>query len=174
MPTAKKPVVVDKNRAWLHCIELLLDLDPDAKLLVPIRELGQLYGSIESQHQKTILLDFIDHLADYDRFGRADQLFAKDKAIGAPLSSLQAVQDLPQTVKDRLFFVKFEDLMRSRWKPCPRFMPGWAWHRISSIHSSSRCTRMKATATIITSTGMHSTRTSKVPRDMKFRHAYSN
>jgi sulfotransferase len=106
-----KPVVVDKNRAWLHCVELLLNLEPDARLVVSIRELGQIYGSIEAQHQKTILLDFIDHLADYDRFGRADQLFAKDKAVGAPLSSIQAVQDLPQAVKDRLYFVKFEDLM---------------------------------------------------------------
>ena len=106
-----KTVVIDKNRAWLHCIEFLLHLDPEAKLLIPIRDLGQIYGSIESQHQKTILLDFIDHLADFDRFGRADQLFAKDKAIGAPLSSIQAVQDFPQAVKDRLYFVKFEDLM---------------------------------------------------------------
>ena len=108
---ANKPVVVDKNRAWMHCIEFLLHLDPEAKLLVPIRDLGQIYGSIESQHQKTILLDFIDHLADFDRFGRADQLFAKDKAIGAPLSSIQAVQDLPPSVKERLYFVRFEDLM---------------------------------------------------------------
>jgi sulfotransferase len=108
---SNKPMVVDKNRAWLHCMEFLLQLDPQAKLLVPIRELGQVYGSIEAQHQKTILIDFIDHLADFDRFGRADQLFAKDKAIGAPLSSIQAVQDFPQGVKDRIFFVRFEDLM---------------------------------------------------------------
>lgn len=106
-----KPMVADKNRAWLHCIEFLLQLDPQAKLLVSIRELGQVYGSIEAQHQKTILIDFIDHLADFDRFSRADQLFAKDKAIGAPLSSIQAVQDFPQAVKDRIFFVRFEDLM---------------------------------------------------------------
>ncbi len=106
-----KPVVVDKNRAWLHCIELLLHLEPEARLVISIRELGQIYGSVEAQHQKTILLDFIDHLADYDRFGRADQLFAQDKAIGAPLLSIQAVQDLPQSVKDRLYFVKFEDLI---------------------------------------------------------------
>jgi sulfotransferase len=33
-------------------------------------------------------VDFIDHLADFDRFGRADMLFAKDKTIGAPLISL--------------------------------------------------------------------------------------
>lgn len=108
---AKETVVVDKNRAWLHAIELLLHIQPEAKLIVCIRELGQIYGSIETQHQKTILLDFIDHLADYDRFGRADILFAKDKSIGAPLTSLHAVPDLPKHVQERLYFVRFEDMM---------------------------------------------------------------
>lgn len=110
-PEGDKKAVVDKNRAWLHSIELLLQLAPEAKLIICIRELGQIYGSIESQHQKTILVDFVDHLADYDRFGRADMLFAKDKAIGAPLMSLNAVQDLPEKVKERLYFLRFEDLM---------------------------------------------------------------
>ncbi|PWC56084.1 sulfotransferase [Azospirillum sp. TSO22-1] len=108
-----KSVVVDKNRGWLHSIDLLLHLDPDARLLIPIRELGQIYGSIEAQHQQTILLDFADHLADFDRLGRADQLFAGDKVIGAPLASIRAVGDLPQEVRNRLYFVKFEDLMRN-------------------------------------------------------------
>lgn len=107
----EESVVVDKNRAWLHAIELLLHIQPESKLIVCIRELGQIYGSIESQHQKTILLDFIDHLADYDRFGRADILFAKDKAIGAPLISLHAVPDLPKEIQNRLYFVRFEDMM---------------------------------------------------------------
>ena len=106
-----KKAVVDKNRAWLHAIELLLQIEPGAKLLVCIRELGQIYGSIEAQHQRTILLDFIDHLADFDRFGRADILFAKDKAIGAPMISLHAVPDLPKAVQQHLYFVRFEDLV---------------------------------------------------------------
>lgn len=106
-----RKVVVDKNRAWLHAVELLLHLEPEAKLIVCLRELGQIYGSIESQHQRTILIDFDDHLADFDRFGRADMLFAKDKAIGAPLISLHAVLDLPKAVQDRLYFLRFEDLM---------------------------------------------------------------
>jgi sulfotransferase len=106
-----KQAVVDKNRAWLHCVELLLTLAPEAKLIVCLRDLGQIYGSIEAQHQKTLLLDFIDHLADFDRFGRADQFFANDKVIGAPLISIHAVADLPQAVKDRLYFLRFEDLM---------------------------------------------------------------
>lgn len=106
-----KSVVVDKNRAWLHSIEMLLHIAPEAKLIVCVRELGQIYGSIEAQHQKTILIDFIDHLADYDRFGRADMLFAKDKAIGAPLASIHAVEDLPPQVQQRLYFLRFEDLI---------------------------------------------------------------
>jgi sulfotransferase len=106
-----RAVVVDKNRAWLHAIELLLHLEPEARLIVCLRELGQVYGSIEAQHQRTILLDFTDHLADYDRFGRADMLFAKDKVIGASLVALNAVVDLPKAVQERLYFVRFEDLM---------------------------------------------------------------
>jgi sulfotransferase len=103
-------VVVDKNRAWLHCVELL-QIEPEAKLLVRLRELGRIYGSIEAQHQRSIYLVFIDHLADYDRFGRADQLFAKDKTIGASMISLHAVPDLPKAVQERLYFVRFEDLV---------------------------------------------------------------
>src|SRR6185437_5802557 len=107
----ERAMVVDKNRAWLHAVELLLHLEPDAKLIVCLRELGQIYGSIEAQHQRTILIDFIDHLADYDRFGRANMLFAKDKTIGSPLISLHAVLDLPKAVQERLYFLRFEDLM---------------------------------------------------------------
>ncbi|HWX66582.1 MAG TPA: sulfotransferase [Rhodanobacter sp.] len=108
----QKPAVVDKNRAWLHAIELLLHIEPDAKLIVCLRELGQIYGSIEAQHQRTILVDFNDHLADFDRFGRADALFAKEKVIGAPLTSLNAVSDLPKMVQERLYFIRFEDMLK--------------------------------------------------------------
>jgi sulfotransferase len=107
----QKTVVVDKNRAWLHTLEMLLHIEPDARLIVCLRDLGQIYGSIESQHQRTILVDFIDHLADFDRLGRADMLFAKDKIIGAPLTSLHAVLDLPKQAQEHLYFMRFEDLM---------------------------------------------------------------
>jgi sulfotransferase len=125
-----KKAVVDKNRAWLHAVELLVHLEPNARLLVCIRELGQIYGSVEAQHQRTILLDFIDHLADYDRFGRADILFAKDKAIGAPLVSLHAVPDLPKEVQERLYFVRFEDLVE---QPVACMSHIYAWLGLSPL-----------------------------------------
>lgn len=120
----RKQAVVDKNRAWLHAVELLLQIEPNAKLIVCLRELGQIYGSIEAQHQRTILIDFIDHLADFDRFGRADMLFAKDKAIGAPMISLHAVQDLPDAVRQRLYFLRFEDLVE-RPAACMSHVYSW-------------------------------------------------
>lgn len=135
-----KPVVVDKNRAWLHCIEMLLHLEPEARLVISIRELGQIYGSIEAQHQKTILVDFIDHLADFDRFGRADQLFAKDKAIGAPLSSVMAVQDLAQVIKDRIYFVKFEDLVA---QPEQTMSAVYAWLGLSPHLINTDCLNVR-------------------------------
>jgi len=126
----QKQVVVDKNRAWLHAIELLLHIEPDAKLVVCLRDLAQIYGSIEAQHQRTILVDFIDHLADFDRFGRADMLFAKDKAIGAPLTSLHAVPDLPKKVQEHLYFLRFEDLMD---RPASCMSHLYAWLGVSAL-----------------------------------------
>jgi sulfotransferase len=125
-----KKVVVDKNRAWLHAIEMLLKIEPEAKLVVCLRELGQIYGSIEAQHQRTILIDFIDHLADFDRFGRADMLFAKDKTIGAPMISLHAVPDLPKTVQEHLYFVRFEDLVE---QPAACMSHMYAWLGLSPL-----------------------------------------
>jgi sulfotransferase len=100
----RKAAVVDKNRVWLHAVEFRLHIEPNAKLVVCLRELGQIYGSIEAQHQGTILMDFVDHLADFERFGRADMLFAKDKIIGSPLVSLYAVQDLQRRCRTASIF----------------------------------------------------------------------
>lgn len=107
-----KQWVVDKNRGWLASVETVRHLDPGFRMLVCVRELVQLYGSIESRHQETILLDFPDHLANRSRYARADALFAPNGVIGSPLRSLQSVQDLGEEVQGRLYYIVFEDLMR--------------------------------------------------------------
>ncbi len=103
--------VVDKHRGWLNQIELALELDPEVKMLVCVRELGQVFGSIEAQHQKTVWLDFPDDLAYLSPYARAEKLFASTGVVGGPLQSLQAVQDRPIEQQQRLFFVVFEHLM---------------------------------------------------------------
>jgi sulfotransferase len=107
-----KAWVVDKNRAWLNHIETIYQLDPNVRMLVCIRELGQIYGSVEAQHQKTILLDFPDHLANLSRYGRADKLFADQGIIGGPLRSIEALQDVDTQLQQQLYYVVFEHLMQ--------------------------------------------------------------
>jgi sulfotransferase len=107
-----KQWVVDKNRGWLGSVETVRHLDPDFRMLVCVRELVQLYGSIESRQEETILLDFPDHLANRSRYARADSLFAPNGVIGSPLRSLQSVQDLDDSIQKRLFYVVFEDIVR--------------------------------------------------------------
>jgi len=118
------PIVIDKNRGWLRNFEYLLALEPDARLLVCVRELGQVYGSVEAQHQRTILLDFPDHTANHDRYNRADTLFAKDGVIGNPLRAIEAIQDLAVNVQQRIRLVKFEALMR---EPVATMAEVFAW-----------------------------------------------
>lgn len=106
-----KTWVVDKNRGWLQHIETVNHLDPSFKMLVCIRELGQIYGSIEAQHQRTLLLDFPDNLSNLTNYDRADKLFARDGVIGGPLKSIEALQDISSILQERLYYVVFEHLM---------------------------------------------------------------
>lgn len=103
--------VIDKNRSWLNNIDLLSTLDNNAKVLVCLRNPAQVYGSIETRHQKTVLLDFPDKLAHLSAYERADKLFAKEGVIGSTLHNVANLQDLPNSQQDNLFFVIFEELM---------------------------------------------------------------
>lgn len=105
-----EPYVVDKNRAWLLHIETLLHLKPDAKVIVTLRDLTQVYASIENQHQKTLLLDFIDGLAHLSGPERADVIFNNTHVLGMALKGISALDHLPESIRSRVYIVRFEDL----------------------------------------------------------------
>ena len=108
------PVVVDKNRGWLAQIETVKLLDPQFNMLVCVRDPLTVYGSIEAQHRKTVLLDFQDHMAPHSAYERARVLFAPNGVIGAPLAAIEQLQDIPDpTLTDHLFYVRFEDLLQA-------------------------------------------------------------
>lgn len=107
------PWVVDKNRGWLGQIETVSLINPDFRMLVCVREPAQIYGSIEAQHQKTLLLDFPDHTGALSRHARADKLFGSEGVIGGPLKSIEALQDIPETLQKHLFYVVFEHLIQN-------------------------------------------------------------
>ena len=107
----ERPWVVDKNRGWLGQIETVQAFDPDFRMLVCVRELGQILGSIEAQHARTRLLDFPDHLAHLSRYARADKLLGAEGLIGAPLKAIEALQDVPTAWQGQIYYVVFEHLM---------------------------------------------------------------
>lgn len=106
-----RPWVVDKNRGWLAQIETVQAFDPNFRMLVCVRELGQILGSIEAQHERTRLLDFPDHLAHLSRYARADKLLAADGVVGAPLKAIESLQDVPESLQQRIYYVVFEHLI---------------------------------------------------------------
>ena len=105
------PSVVDHNPEWLRHLETLQILDPNCKLLVCVRELGQILGAIEQAHQNTRLLDFDEPLADLTKSERAARLCAEDGIIGSPLNSLEGVRDYAESLQQRLYYVVFEHLV---------------------------------------------------------------
>jgi sulfotransferase len=108
----EKPVVVDKNRGWLRMVDTVRALDPDFRMLVCVRDLRQVFGSIEAQHQKTLLLDFPDHMAPHSAYERADALFGKEGVVGAPLKSIEYLfQEVDPALRERVGFVAFEALV---------------------------------------------------------------
>jgi len=108
---AGQTCLVDKNRGWLNQFDLIQALKPGTKMLVCIRNPEQIYGSIESRHQKSLLLDFPDKLANLSAYDRADKLFASQGVVGEPMNSIAALQEFHPDSQKNIYFVVFEQLM---------------------------------------------------------------
>jgi sulfotransferase len=107
-----KQWVVDKNRSWLNLIETLNTLDGNFRMIVCVRELNQLYGSLEAQHQSTILLDTEDGVAGHTRYGRACQYFNGAGLVARCLTGVRAaLEEIPEDVKKHILYVKYERLV---------------------------------------------------------------
>ena len=86
---AEGTVVFDKSRAWGHHAELLADVWPSARIIVCVRDLRDVFASIERQHRKTPAIN--DSPDPYGRtlYGKADRMFAATGIIGAPLQGIE-------------------------------------------------------------------------------------
>lgn len=105
-----KPIVVDKNRGWLFCIETLRELDPDFKIIVTLRDLRSVYSSIEKKHRKTLFIEFPDHMEHNMVDVRAHALFADGGLLGSILKGIQNIKDIPNILK-HIYYWRFEDFI---------------------------------------------------------------
>jgi len=105
-----KPIVIDKNRGWLFCLEILRELDPNFKIIVTLRDLRSIYSSIEKRHRKTLFLDFPDHMEHNIVDSRANALFSDGGLVGSVLKAMQNVKDIPN-ILNHIYYWRFEDFL---------------------------------------------------------------
>lgn len=102
--------VFDKGRGWVHHALAMKQLFPSAKIIVTVRDLRSIFGSVEKQHRKNPLLDASPSPVLKGVYERADQMFSPDGLIGAPL---HGVLDLLRRRPDGLIVIQYETLASS-------------------------------------------------------------
>lgn len=105
---SKADVVFDKGRGWGHSAAILTELFPDAKLLVCVRDLRAVFGSVEKHHRAFPLLDDSPDQIARTVYARADQMFSPQGMIGAPING---IEDLLRRKCKAAHVIQFEKLV---------------------------------------------------------------
>lgn len=101
----EQPVVFDKSRAWNHNALLLRQLYPDAKLILVVRDLREVFASIEKQHRKNVAMTMP---GGSSVAAKADAMFARPGGmIGGPVAG---VEDILRRCPDNVALIKYEQL----------------------------------------------------------------
>jgi sulfotransferase len=103
-----RAIIFDKSRGWSHNLILLRELYPDAKVLVTVRDLKNVFSSVEKQHRKTPLLNEATGPLEKTIFDRADKMFSPQGLIGSPITG---VEDILRR-KLNVYWVKFDQLSK--------------------------------------------------------------
>ena len=108
----KGNITVDKNRGWLSCIEWLREVFPDFKMIVTLRDLRNVYASIEKRHRNTLLIDFPDHMEHNIVDTRANVIFDNNGLVGSCLRAIYNIGDIPDIAKHLLIW-RYEDFLKN-------------------------------------------------------------
>lgn len=102
-------IVFDKSRGWSHHALILKQLYPNAKIIVTVRDLRSVFGSIEKQHRRNPILDIAQNVNMRGIYERADQMFAPQGLIGFPL---HGILDLVRRNPSGLIIIQYEMLAK--------------------------------------------------------------
>jgi sulfotransferase len=104
-----RPVVFDKGRSWIGYLDLLFQLFPDAKVLVPVRDIRGVITSMEKIRRKhPAYFNAEEHPATkFTTVERRAQEWLSSPKVGI---ALERLSEAVKRFKDRLHFVHAEDL----------------------------------------------------------------
>ena len=105
-----RPVVVDKCRSWIGSANLLFKLFPDAKLLVPVRDIRGVLSSMEKKFQKHPEFQLENQQQDTTRIQTVEarcQFWLDSAPVGL---AVQRLYEISRLHKDKVMFVHAEQL----------------------------------------------------------------
>jgi sulfotransferase len=102
-----REVIFDKSRGWAHNLLALRKIYPESKVILTVRDLRNVFSSIEKQHRKNPLLDSVQSSNEKTIYGRADNMFAPKGLIGGPI---EGVKDVIRR-KTPAMMIKYEQLV---------------------------------------------------------------
>lgn len=107
-----RPVVVDKSRSWIGSANLLFKLFPDAKLLIPVRDIRGVLSSMEKKFQQhpefQLEMNQQDTAAIQTVEGRVN-FWLQHPPVGI---AIQRIHEIARLHKEKVHFVHAEDLTR--------------------------------------------------------------
>lgn len=101
-------VIFDKSRPWNNLSLLLKTLYPESLMIVCVRDLRGVFGSIEKQHQKFPVLDALTPEAK-TLYNRADAMFSLNGLIG---QCITGVEDIVRREPQGTIVVRFEKFVQ--------------------------------------------------------------
>lgn len=104
-----RPVVAEKSRAWVMSPDLLFHLLPDAKILVPVRDLRGVLASLEKKFQSAPHRVPPGYDSSWITLAGRVQGFLESGLLKSPLHGLK---ETSQRFSDRVHFVHAEDLTK--------------------------------------------------------------
>ena len=102
-----REIIFDKSRAWSLNSLSLKKLYPDSKLIVMVRDLRNVFASIEKQHRKNPLLDDAQNAIQKTVFDRANRMFSEQGLIGGPILG---IEDLIRRKPPGVVYVQYESM----------------------------------------------------------------
>ncbi len=98
-------IVFDKSRGWAFQANLLHELYDDIKIIVTVRDLRSVFGSIEKQHRKTAMFDLGANPVEKTLFARAELFLEPAGMIG---QCAIGAQDVIARARDNVFVLQYE------------------------------------------------------------------
>jgi sulfotransferase len=98
-------VVFDKSRGWAFSAILLNQIYPNVKFVTCVRDLRNVFGSVEKQHRKTPMFDLATNPNEKTMLSKADTMLAPEGMIGQPVVG---IQDMMARISENVFIMHYE------------------------------------------------------------------